>query len=261
MRIVTFASGSSGNCTFIESGKTSILIDAGISARRIRENLALCGKDPQELVAILISHEHSDHVSGLATLVKKCTVPVFAPRTVANNLCRAIPEIEASLREMPVGERVRLGEMSVTAFHTPHDTDESVGYRVEGDRVFALATDMGCITEEAEAALSGADAVLIEANHDPELLSTGPYPVYLKRRILSARGHLSNGDCAALAARLAERGTKSIILGHLSKENNTPARAFSTVHKALEGLGAELYVAPAGERLSLEIGETDYAYR
>lgn len=261
MRIVTFASGSSGNCTFIESGKTSILIDVGISMRRIKANLALCGKTPADLAAVFISHEHSDHVSGLATMVKNYAIPVYAPRTVANHLRYTMTGVEASLREMPVGESVPVGDVSVRAFHTPHDTDESVGYRVEGDKIFALATDMGCVTEEAESALTGADAVLIEANHDLEMLRTGAYPVYLKKRILSSRGHLSNSDCAALAARLAESGTKNIILGHLSRENNTPALAFSTVRAALEGRETGLYVAPAGEIFSLEIGEADYAYR
>ncbi|MGN1002400.1 MAG: MBL fold metallo-hydrolase [Oscillospiraceae bacterium] len=261
MRIVTFASGSSGNCTFIESGKTSILIDVGISLRRLRADLSLCGKTPAELAAVFISHEHSDHVSGLASLVKNYPIPLYAPRTVAEHLRRTIPGVEVSLREMPVGEGVPVGEITVRAFHTPHDTEESVGYRVEGDKVFALATDMGCVTEEAEAALTGADAVLIEANHDPEMLRTGPYPYYLKKRILSPRGHLSNADCAALAARLADSGTKAILLGHLSRENNTPALAFSAVRAALADRETGLYVAPANESFSLEIGEGDYACR
>lgn len=261
MRIVTFASGSSGNCTFIESGKTSILLDAGISARRIKADLALCGKTPGDLSAVFITHEHSDHISGLTTMVKNWPVPIYAPRTVANHLRYTIAGVEKSLREMPVGEAVPVGGVTVRAFPTPHDTDESVGYRVEGDRVFALATDMGCVTPEAEEALTGADAVLIEANHDLEMLRAGAYPFYLKKRILSSRGHLSNSDCAALAARLAASGTKNIILGHLSRENNTPALAFSTVLAALEGRETGLYVAPANEIFSLEIGEADYAYR
>lgn len=254
MRIVTFASGSSGNCTLVSSGDCCILIDAGISMRRIKSALSLSGKRPEDLSAVFITHEHADHITGLATMVKYHRIPVYAPRTVASYLRRTVAGVDESLRVLPEGGCVCLDGMEVRAFPTPHDTEESVGYRVRGDRVFALATDMGCVTAEVEEGLLGADAVLIEANHDPELLREGPYPYYLKRRILSNRGHLSNGDCAALAARLAASGTGSIILGHLSRENNTPALAFRTVSAALEGSGAALYVAPAGEPFTLEIG-------
>ena len=137
-------------------------------------------------------------------------------------------------------------------FPTSHDVSESVGWRVAGSSVFALATDTGCVTPELVSALAGAETVLIEANHDPDMLRAGPYPWYLKRRILSERGHLSNDDCAALACRLAESGTRQIVLGHLSRENNSPALAFRTVSAALAGKGAALYVAPAEDRFTLE---------
>ena len=141
------------------------------------------------------------------------------------------------------------------AFHTPHDTDESVGYRVEGAGVFAISTDMGHVTAEVEAGLLGADAALIEANHDLKMLADGPYPFPLKRRILSERGHLSNADCAVLARRLAESGTKRIILGHLSRENNRPELAMDAVAAALEGLDTELLCAPALGCLGVAVGE------
>ena len=189
-------------------------------------------------------------------LIKHCAPPIYAPRTVANRLRGCLPEAEGLLHVIPVNEAFTIGSLTVNAFHTPHDTDESVGYRVEGEGIFALATDMGHVTEDVFSALSGADTVLIESNHDEEMLRYGPYPVWLKRRILSDRGHLSNKDCAVLARHLAENGTTRIILGHLSKENNTPETALSESRAALDGTRAELYCAPSSGFMSFEIGET-----
>ena len=198
----------------------------------------------QDIGGVLITHEHSDHISGLKMLVRYHQLPVYAPRMVANRLRGLLPEIGDSLREIPVGEPFNVGALRVLAFHTPHDTDESVGYRVEGDGIYAHATDMGCVTEEVLRALTGADTVLIESNHDEEMLRYGPYPVYLKRRILSDRGHLSNDNCAKLARTLADSGTRRIILGHLSRENNTPRKAFVAAAEALAGTDTALYCAP-----------------
>ena len=154
---------------------------------------------------------------------------------------------------MPVGEDFAVGTCTVRAFHTPHDTDESVGYRISGEAVFALATDMGQVTDEIRAGLLGADTALIEANHDLAMLRDGPYPFPLKRRILSSRGHLCNDDCAALARLLAENGTRQIVLGHLSRENNRPELALATVGRALEGLDTRLCCAPPLGPLELEV--------
>ena len=255
MLVHVFASGSSGNSLLVSEQNTGLLIDAGISLRRIRQALAQNGLGMQEIGGVLITHEHSDHILSLSALADKMGLSVYAPHTVANRLIGRYPDLVDRLVVVPVGEAFSVGPLRVTAFHTPHDTDESVGYRIEGSGVFALATDMGCVTEEVEAGLRGADTVLIEANHDPELLIAGPYPFPLKRRILSARGHLANGDCAALARRLAESGTKRVILGHLSRENNRPELAMSAVSAALEGLDTELYCAPVLGCLSVPVGK------
>ena len=232
------------------------MIDAGISMKRIRENLSVSGISPEHLTGILITHEHSDHINGLAMLTKYHAVPVYAPCVLAENLCRCVPGLERCLRVIPVGERFALGGMSVTAFHTSHDTDESVGYRVECNCALGFATDMGCVTEEVERALRGCEAVLIEANHDTDMLVSGPYPAYLKRRILSPCGHLSNADCARLAVTLADSGAKYIVLGHLSRENNTPERAYRTVYDALRGREIYLACAPMSGRLTVCVEET-----
>ncbi len=254
MNVKVFASGSGGNCALISDRGTHVLIDAGISARRIRQSLSDAGLDIKDIDGVLITHEHSDHVSGLKTLLKYTEIPLCAPHTVAARLCGALPELVDFVRVIPTGTPVRVGALNITAFHTPHDTDESVGYRVEGRGTFALATDMGHVTDEVFAGLLGADAALIESNHDLGMLLDGPYPPRLKRRILSERGHLSNADCAVLARRLAEAGTGKIILGHLSRENNRPELAFAETERELAGLDAELYCAPVYGCLSVEVG-------
>lgn len=253
MRVAVFASGSSGNCLLISDGDTNILVDAGISMRRVVSALAGLGISMEKIGGVLITHEHSDHVSGLKMLEKHYHIPVFAPHTVANRLLGAYPELSDEMRIIPVGEAFRIGSLTLRAFHTPHDTDESVGYRAEGGGVFAIATDMGHVTDEVREALSGADTVLIESNHDETMLCDGPYPVWLKRRILSDRGHLSNENCAALAGELCGRGTRRIILGHLSRENNVPALALACTGAVLEGTGAELYCAPVSGCLCVEV--------
>lgn len=255
MRVSVFASGSSGNCLLLSDDRTNILIDAGISMRRVVSALAQLGISMEDIGGVLITHEHSDHVSGLRMLLKYYHIPVFAPHTVANRLRGFIPETEENLKIIPVGEEFELGSLHITAFHTPHDTDESVGYRVRGRGVFAIATDMGHVTDEVLASLSGAGTVLIESNHDEEMLRFGPYPVWLKRRILSDNGHLSNENCAALAKELYRRGTSKIILGHLSRENNTPETAMRCTQAALCGTDAELFCAPVSGCLSVEVSD------
>jgi phosphoribosyl 1,2-cyclic phosphodiesterase len=186
--------------------------------------------------------------------VRRSGTPVYAPRTVKARLWGMLPELDGLLREIPVEEPCPLGELLVTAFHTSHDTDESVGYRIEGTGTYAHATDTGCITEEMRAALLGADTVLLESNHDEEMLRYGPYPFYLKRRILSDRGHLSNAVCAAFARELAESGTRQIVLAHLSRENNRPDKALAETGQALQGTETALYCAPVLGYLTLEVG-------
>ena len=261
MQVTVFASGSSGNCLLVSSGDSHILIDAGISMRRISAGLTRAGISWRDIGGVLITHEHSDHISGLKTMIRQCNVPIYAPRTVAARLYVMLPGIENQLRTAAVGEAFSVSGFIVRAFHTPHDTDESVGYRVEGDGVFALATDMGHVTDEILDGLTGADTVLIEANHDPELLRMGPYPAYLKMRILSEHGHLSNPDCAQLARALSESGTTRIVLGHLSRENNRPELALETVRASLTGFSTELYCAPADGFLSLPVGKAALCYR
>ncbi|MGI5976440.1 MAG: MBL fold metallo-hydrolase [Candidatus Limivicinus sp.] len=255
MRACIFASGSSGNCLLLSEGGTNILIDAGISMRRVLCGLAQAETSMDNIGGVLITHEHSDHISGLKVLSKNYSFPVYAPKTVASHLRGLLPQLEGRLHTIPVGKSFKIGGLAVTAFHTSHDTDESVGYRVCGSGSFAVATDTGCVTDEMSTVLKGTEAVLLESNHDDEMLRYGPYPVYLKRRILSERGHLSNDCCAAFARSLAESGTEKIILGHLSRTNNSPRLAMKTAEKALQGLGTGLFCAPELGFLEVHTGE------
>ena len=239
----------------VSENGTHLLIDAGISMRRVQSSLARAGISIDDISGVLITHEHADHISGLGTLLRRCGVTLYAPHTVAARLCGMLPAAVDRMHVIPVGESFPVGDVRVRAFHTPHDTDESVGYRVECGGVFAIATDMGCVTDEVRENLLGADAALIEANHDEDMLRYGRYPVFLKRRILSEHGHLSNENCAQLARELAGSGTGTIILGHLSRENNTPAAAMRTVGAALEGTGASLLCAPAFGCLEVKVEE------
>ncbi len=256
MKLTSFASGSSGNCILVRSGDTNVLVDAGISMKRIRGCLVACGLCFDDLSGVFITHEHSDHVSGLTMLLKHTALRVFAPRSVASRLMGMFPGIEDRLSVIHTGEPTAVSGLSVRPFHTLHDTPESVGYRFEADCAVGVCTDLGCLTDEVREGLSGVKAALIEANHDEEMLRYGAYPVYLKRRILSEHGHLSNAAGGELAAELAEAGAEKIVLGHLSRENNTPAKAYGTVLELLEsrGLAPELSVAPPDGILTVEVG-------
>ena len=189
MRIVTFASGSSGNCSLVSEGKANILIDAGISMRRTVAALAQLGLAPQDLCGVLITHEHSDHISGLSMLIKHHNLSIFAPKPLCEELCRVKPEIKSNLNYIPEDDRLSLGGVEVSCFRTMHDAAYSVGYRFEGEETLGFATDTGSINDELIAGLEGADTALIEANHDIAMLKNGAYPYFLKRRILAPTGH------------------------------------------------------------------------
>lgn len=259
MRIITFASSSSGNCALVNHGDTHILIDAGISMRQIVNGLGSFGLKPSDLDGIFITHEHSDHIKGLGNFLKYHGTPVFTTRTVANHLRWTISGADERLTELHPGEEFDIGGLSVKPFRTPHDTPESVGYVIRGDVTLGFCTDLGHVTEEVAESLEGADTVLLESNHDPDMLRYGSYPAYIKRRILSDSGHLSNEDCAKLAVRLVEGGTKTLILGHLSRKNNTPELARETVLGELEaggfviGRDYELLTAGADQALAAEV--------
>ena len=243
MEFYTIASSSAGNAALVCHEDTHILIDAGISCRRITQALATLSLTLADLDGILITHEHIDHVRGLGTLAKKCEAPLYASRGTASVLDYPAPRVRA----FSAGDEFTVGVLHVRSFHTSHDVRESVGYRVESsDGSLAVLTDTGVITDEAHDLALGADMLLLEANHDVEMLKTGPYPYYLKQRILGECGHLSNETAAEFAVECVRAGTSDILLAHLSGENNTPQLAEYTVGRALQasGLSVRLSAAP-----------------
>lgn len=253
--ICSLASGSSGNALVLGCGGTHILLDAGISCLRIKKGLAALGLSPADLSAVLITHPHSDHTAGLATFCKQFSVPVYASLAAAEALALQIPEVLSRLRCFAAGDAFAIGEMLVQSFPTSHDAAGSVDYRIDGAGFsFGALTDTGVIPPKAAVILPGVHTLLLESNHDIPMLQAGPYPYPLKQRILSEFGHLSNETAAAFAAEAEARGTRQIVLAHLSEDNNTPALAEAASRAVLTGEAA-LFVAPRGEALRLEVGE------
>ena len=239
VRIVSLYSGSGGNATYIEAAGTAILIDAGKSARALCKSLREIGAEPDKIAAIFITHEHNDHVSALEVLTKKHPIPVHMVCASADHYCKkkcsAYPE--CVMTHPPVFCE-QVGGLTVRSFPTPHDSHASVGYRItfsdaEGEHSIGYATDIGYVTEEIRHGLSGCEAVVLESNHDVDMLMKGPYPYELKRRVASRRGHLSNRECADLAAALAAEGTRGFLLAHLSAENNHPELALDETETAV----------------------------
>lgn len=261
MKLSIFASGSSGNCLFVSSGETRLLIDAGISLRRITASLRSRGFDFSQLSGILITHEHADHVSALNMICKYHPVPVFATPGTARGITDTVPTVSGRIHIVSPGTAFQIGDMEISSFLTPHDAAESVGYRLfASGRSLSVATDLGFVPQSVFDAVCGSDTVVLESNHDVDMLNSGRYPYYLKKRILSRTGHLSNSDCGYMAAALARTGTQRLILAHLSRENNTPEIAYETVASYLkeEGSGVSLstelcVAAPSDEGQTYEI--------
>lgn len=263
-KICSLYSGSKGNCTFISAGGANILIDAGKSARALCRALSDIGIDVDSIDAIFITHEHNDHISALQTLSHKHNVPIhilLRSAEVFRGLCDEKLCLNLRLYEGSSFETAVKG-LSVKAFPTPHDSRAAVGYRLSfeenGQTVsIAVTTDTGHVTDVMRENLSGCYAVVIESNHDAEMLKTGPYPYELKKRIASKHGHLSNADCAALASELYEGGTEHIMLAHLSEENNLPELAYNEVFTAIADPRVDLKVARQDESVWLIDGSDD----
>lgn len=243
----TLASGSSGNCHLYVNDRVCILIDAGTNAKYITAALAKLNLTPTDLTHILVTHGHSDHVSALAVLLKRTGAQVYCTWETAGHI--RFPEGRCARIFMP-GERMELDGCPVQTFATPHDIPGSCGFVLgQGSSRVAICTDLGTVTGEIFSHLQGCTLVCLESNHDEVLLKGGPYPYHLKQRILSDRGHLSNAACSRVAVRLAQTGTRKLILAHLSRENNHPRLALATTLDALQQaeIAAEVLVAPAME--------------
>jgi len=233
MDFCSIASGSSGNCIYIGSDENSVLVDAGVSCRRITEGLKGIGRCLNDLTGILITHEHSDHIQGLGVLSRKAHIPIYGTAATLRQIRRYNPigTVDPELfREIRPDEPFWLGDLQATAFHISHDAADPVGYRIEyKGKAAAVATDMGCYNEYTVQHLKDLDVALVESNHDVNMLEVGPYPYPLKRRIMSEKGHLSNEACGHLLTEILSPRMNTVYLGHLSKNNNYEALAYATV--------------------------------
>lgn len=239
----TLFSGSSGNVVYLGTDQGAVLIDCGMSGRQVLDALSAAGLNPSDICALLITHEHSDHVKGAGVLSRRLHLPIYATEGTWAGMESALGELPPNHRVIiESGESFFLNDMEVAPFSIPHDANDPVGYRIflPGLSV-AVATDLGHFSTTVRDAVTGADLVLLESNHDPDLLKQNPhYPQRLKSRILGKKGHLSNMSGAEAAVHLAESGTRHLLLGHLSSENNTPDLAYRTTHSALTDAGAEV---------------------
>lgn len=242
LKFICFGSGSSGNCYYLYTENSSLIIDTGVGIRTLKKHFADFGLKMSDIKAILITHDHADHVKSVGSLSSELFLPVYTTREVHNGITRNYcvrgkikPGYE---RYIVKGEQFTIDEFAITPFHVPHDSTDNVGYKIEcGGVTFCLLTDVGVVTEDIKPMISDANYLVIEANYDREMLINGPYPQYLKTRIMSNTGHLSNHECGIA---IAENGTpelKHVWLAHLSEENNHPELARKTIEQTLREYG------------------------
>lgn len=253
MQFCTLFSGSSGNCAYLSTDRGALLIDCGMSGKQTLEALQKAKLNLSSIHAILITHEHTDHVKGAGVISRKLHIPVYATEGTWEGMHRVVGELPRQHRMIiRQDESFFVNDVEAVPFHIPHDANEPTGFRFYTGRYsVAVATDLGYFSKFVYQAVEGADIVLLESNHDPDMLQNNPsYPARLKTRILSRKGHLSNEAGAEAAVMLAQSGTKHLLLGHLSQENNTPDLAYQVVSSALAGAGAAV-----GDDVTLHVAE------
>ncbi len=243
IRLKTLASGSSGNATFLRFGDTRLLLDAGISYSRLQEGMESIEESIAGLAAVLITHEHTDHIKGLEQLVKHHQeLAIYATAGTSRDFSAA------TVKTIKAGRNFTCGDVEIHPFRTSHDAREPVGFRFEiPGFALAVATDLGQVTRPVLAALKDCNVLIVEANYDVRMLQWSPYPAFLKRRISGRGGHLSNDQCGELVRRVIHPGLESVILVHLSEKNNSPEQATSIVSKAIKGREICLRAAPRHE--------------
>ena len=233
LEICSIASGSSGNCICVGSDNTHVLIDAGISGKRIESGLNEFDLKTSEMQGILITHEHSDHIGGLGVLARKYGIPLYTTEGTMNAILRtkSIGNIDADLfHVITPGEKFQIGDLTMKPIHISHDAADPVAYRItKDDKSVAVITDLGTYDQSLIDELQQLDALLLEANHDVKMLQLGSYPYPLKQRILGHRGHLSNESSGQLLCQILHDNFKAVMLGHLSKENNYEKLAYEAV--------------------------------
>lgn len=247
-------SGSSGNALYLKYNDTSILIDAGLSKKRITQAISDIGEDASKLNAILITHEHIDHTSGIGVMERGYNIPVYANISTWKNMPSFLGKIrEDNIRTFETGKKFTINDIEILPFGIPHDAADPVGYSFYLDsKKVTSVTDIGHLTDTILENIKGSDLLLMESNHDLDMLIKGPYPWPLKNRVKGNFGHLCNKDCGDLIARYIEFGLKTIVLGHLSAENNTPQLAYDTIKQCIESFGYEI-----GRDIDLDVAKRE----
>ena len=253
LKFISFGSGSSGNCYYLSTGTDALIIDAGVGLRGLRKNCKEYGVNLHNVRHLLITHDHADHIKSVGSMSADFTLPVYATREVHaginRNYCITKKVAHELVSYVEKDKTVILGDFQVTPFNVPHDSSDNVGYFIEaGGTDFCLITDAGMVTDEMKTFISRAHHLVIEANHDEEMVMSGPYPQFLKERILSGTGHLSNRSCGEAIAQNMSEGLKHVWLCHLSEENNHPELARKTVESVLRSYGIVV-----GADLQLEV--------
>lgn len=233
MRLCSIASGSSGNCIYVGSEATHLLVDVGISGKRTESGLNELELTGRDIDGILVTHEHSDHIQGLGVIARKYGIPIYATAgtIAAMKKCSSLGKLDGDLfYEIKEDTKFTIKDLVINPMRISHDAAQPVGYRVSyGKKKVAICTDLGFYNDYTVECLKGMDALLIEANHDVNMLQVGPYPYHLKQRILGDRGHLSNENSGRLLCRILHDKLQTVLLGHLSKENNLPELAYESV--------------------------------
>ncbi|SMC26297.1 Phosphoribosyl 1,2-cyclic phosphodiesterase [Clostridium acidisoli DSM 12555] len=241
MRFCSLYSGSSGNSIFVASENSRVLIDAGLPGKHIEKALSDIGENPNDIDGIFVTHEHIDHIKGVGVLSRKYDIPIYANDLTWNSMMTNIGKIKEHNIKVIDEKAVNIKDLDVVGYRIPHDAVMPSGYSIMcKNKKVCVATDLGYFSEEVKQELKDADVILLESNHDVEMLKFGPYPYSLKRRILSNVGHLSNEDCGKAIVDIMGNKKKTIALGHLSKTNNYPELAFKTVVNVLNSNGINI---------------------
>lgn len=232
MKLSALSSGSVGNCFYINHHQTGVLVDVGISCKQVVDRLVDLKQDPNKIKGIFITHEHSDHIRGVDVLARKFNIPIFATKGTINNcfLCSN----EELIHEIKGGEIMKLGDMEIQGFSKSHDAVQPISYQIKNDKVISIITDIGHACKNVIENVNDSDMLIIESNHDLRMLEEGPYPYFLKKRINSEIGHLSNLHSALCVLEHAKKGLKHVMLSHLSEINNTPELAFNTFNSLMK---------------------------
>lgn len=232
MRFVALSSGSCGNCFYISEKNNAVLIDAGISCKQIFSRLTDLGENPKKIKGIFISHEHIDHIRGADVLARTLNIPIFATSGTLDS--EFICSQKDLLNKIKVNETIKLSGMEISAFSKSHDASQPVSFQIKNGKTISIITDIGYACKNVQEAVQDSDCLIMESNHDIQMLENGPYPFFLKKRILGEKGHISNLHSSLCVLEYGSKKLKNLMLAHLSETNNTPELALSCFRNLLK---------------------------